>query len=294
MRCSGPWAISAALVLSFDNLGEASELERGGFDARSGSGSGEHPSVLEALPWLLDTLDSNGLSATFFIEAINCELYPDAVRGIASRGHEVGLHGWQHERWGSLPVDRERSILERSVSAFEALGIQVSGFRPPGGELTSASPALLRSVGVKWCSPAAGAVGVGPGGAVGVRDGAAFGVRDGAAFGVREGLIWVPFEWELVDAYHLMDSFAELRASRGAHREPLPARSLATRFGGAVRELVRSGSRATLVLHPFLMLDAAWRDGVAGLLAEIAALARGGGLWVGPGGALASRLATAH
>jgi len=83
--------LPGAVVLTFDNLGEASELERGTWpaDARLG----QHESVRGALPRLLDELDSFGLLATFFVEGINCELYPDAVREIATRGHEVGMHG---------------------------------------------------------------------------------------------------------------------------------------------------------------------------------------------------------
>jgi peptidoglycan/xylan/chitin deacetylase (PgdA/CDA1 family) len=253
---------SGELVLTFDNLGEATELERGGLS--SGARVGEHPSVTEALPWLLGVLDRAGLTATFFVEAINCELYPDAVRGIAERGHELGMHGWRHEQWGGLSVDRERSILARCMTAFGSLGLSVRGFRPPGGELTASSVGLLRSVGVGWCSPAGG-----------------------AEFGVHDGLAWVPFEWDLVDAYYLMESFAELRVARRDHREPLAAGTLAARFGRVARAVAESGSRATLILHPFLMLEPAWREGVGELLAEIGALARAGDLWVGPGGALA-------
>jgi peptidoglycan/xylan/chitin deacetylase (PgdA/CDA1 family) len=212
----------------------------------------------------LDCLDASGLRATFFVEAINCELYPDAVAGIAARGHELGMHGWQHEEWGRLSAARERSILERCVAAFGSLGLVVRGFRPPGGELTASSVRLLREVGVRWCSPA------------------------GGEFGARDGLVWVPFEWELVDAYYLMSSFADLRASRGAAREPLAARSLAAQFGEAVRAVARTGGRATLILHPFLMLDPEWRGRAGELLGVIGELARGGDLWVGPGGELGS------
>jgi peptidoglycan-N-acetylglucosamine deacetylase len=224
---------------------------------------GEHPSVTEALPWLLRVLADAGLTATFFVEAINCELYPEALRGIVARGHELGMHGWRHEEWGGLSVDRERAILARCVTAFGSLGVDVSGFRPPGGSLTASSVGLLRSVGVRWCSPA------------------------GGEFGLRDGLEWVPFEWELVDAYHLMDEFTELRLSRGDPPEPLAAPALKARLAGAVRSVASSGSRATLILHPFLMLDPAWREGAGELLAQIGALARAGELWVGPGGALA-------
>ena len=262
LPCSGRLAIpSGALVVTFDNLGEATELERGGRP----SSLGAHPSVTEALPWLLDALDSLGLSATFFVEGINCELYPDEVQAIASRGHELGMHGWRHEEWSGLSVSREREILEQCVAAFGSLGLSVRGFRPPGGELTPASVGLLRAVGVSWCSPA------------------------GGEFSVRDGLAWVPFEWELVDAYYLMDSFADLRASRGGSRPSVAASALVPRFVRAIRAVASSGSRATLILHPFLMLDPAWREGVGELLAELGALARAGDLWVGPGGAFAER-----
>jgi peptidoglycan/xylan/chitin deacetylase (PgdA/CDA1 family) len=223
---------------------------------------GAHPSVTEALPWVLGVLDDAGLTATFFVEAINCELYPDAVRLIAARGHELGMHGWQHEQWGGLSVDRERSVLERSSRAFGALGLSVSGFRPPGGELTASSVGLLREVGVRWCSPA------------------------GGKFGVRDGLAWVPFEWELVDAYWLMESFAELRVRRDAAAAPLRAGSVAGRLSDAVRSVARSGGRATLILHPFLLLEPAWREGAGELLSEIGELSARGELSVGPGGAL--------
>ena len=85
---------------------------------------GQHPSVTEALPRLLAELLRLGLLATFFIEAINCELNPKAVRAIAEHGHEIGIHGWRHESWDGhrararasapeaiprgLPADRRR------------------------------------------------------------------------------------------------------------------------------------------------------------------------------------------
>lgn len=270
MPCSGPRAISSGsggcdprggrLVLTFDNLGEASELERGTWP--SDAPLGEHRSVTEALPRLLDELDARELTATFFVEAINCELYPDAVREIASRGHELGMHGWRHEMWAGLSRGRERETVARAMGAYEALGFEPRGFRPPGGDLTAASLGLLRDAGVTWCSPA------------------------GGTFGVRDGLTWVPFDWELVDAYHLMERFSRLRAIRGDAFEPPSAGQLAPRMSSGLRVVAESGGRGTLILHPFLMLDAEWWRGVRELLSEIAALSRDRGLWVGPGGAL--------
>jgi hypothetical protein len=54
--CFGPQARPRSLVLTFDDLGEASELERDTWDPSAALG--RHPSVLTALPRLLDELDA--------------------------------------------------------------------------------------------------------------------------------------------------------------------------------------------------------------------------------------------
>ena len=187
-----PQSPAGPIVLSFDNLGEASELERGTRSDRERPGS--HPSVTVALPRLLDELDALELRATFLIEAINCELNPGAVRAIISGGHEIAVHGWQHEPWSELPAARERELLRRARDAFRGLGVDVRGFRPPGGELTERSPATLGELGFEWVSPAS---------------------RDPEPFACG-GLTFIPFVWELVDAYHLMPRFASLRERHGA------------------------------------------------------------------------------
>jgi peptidoglycan/xylan/chitin deacetylase (PgdA/CDA1 family) len=260
-----PERLPSALVLTVDNLGEASALERGTWSP--GAALGHDPSVTRALPWLLDELGRHDLKATFFVEALNCELYPDAVTAIAAAGHELGHHGWSHEHWASLSPRAERDALTRGVHAFEALGLKPRGFRPPGGELTSCTPALLCEAGFDWCSPARPA---------------SPGEDDQAS--VEDGLVYVPFDWELVDAYHLMESFAAMRASRGDPGPPLDAESLAALL---TQRIARAGEQQTLILHPFLMLDAGWRAGVARLLAAVAEHARAGRTWVVPGGAFA-------
>lgn len=234
------------VVLTFDNLGEASELERGTHPASFPLGS--HPSVTDALPRLLDELDGLGLRATFFVEGINCELNPDAVREIARRGHEIGAHGWRHEAWDGLEPARERQLLERATAAFRSLGIDPVAFRPPGGGLTSSTAGLLRELGYRWCSPAVDAV-----------------PQDGL------GLRWVPFDWELVDAYYLMQSFASLRVQRGEQAQPLSPAAVAERFA----KLLRDGAR-TVIMHPFLLLDEAWWENARRTLALIAELLSSG------------------
>jgi peptidoglycan/xylan/chitin deacetylase (PgdA/CDA1 family) len=250
----GPEQLPSAVVLTFDNLGEASALERG----EQPAATRRDPSVTRALPWLLDELERHRLTATFFVEAINCELYPDAVREIDARGHELGHHGWSHETWRDLPPQRERDVLVRAVDAYAGLGLRVRGFRPPGGGLTERTPALLRAHGFDWCSP------------------------EGNTAVVDDGLAFVPFDWELVDAYHLMDGFGPLRVQRGDPAAPTPPPQVADRI-----ERRLGTGRQTLIFHPFLMLDDAWAAGVSRVLRVLADLAEGRRTWVVPGGLFA-------
>ena len=250
----GPERLPSALVLTIDNLGEASALERG----EQRAPTGRDPSVTDALPRLLGELERHRLTATFFVEAINCELYPDAVREIAARGHELGHHGWSHEQWSGLSADAERDALQRGIEAFATLGLRPRGFRPPAGvRSVNAPPALLRELGFDWCSP------------------------EGGDAHVEDGLAYVPFDWDLVDAYHLMDSFGSLRAARG---DPDPARTPAQTFDLLAGRMDHLIGQQTLILHPFLMLDEAWAAGAGRLLAAIAAHRR---TWVVPGNVFA-------
>ena len=116
----------ATVSVTFDNLGEAAELERGTWP--EDQPLGEHFSVRECLPELLGMLAREDLRATFFLEGLNGELYPDAVAGLRAAGHEVACHGWRHEPWHGWRTSaggwggRARRSAGRSASALPAGG----------------------------------------------------------------------------------------------------------------------------------------------------------------------------
>ena len=175
--------------------------------------------MTRTLPRILALLRETGTRATFFVEGLNAELYPDALRSIAGAGHEIAYHGWQHERWADLSPAAERVSLERGVAALDALGLRPVGFRPPGGELTSATLDLLREFGFEYCSPL------------------------GTDVQTRSGLVVLPFRWELVDATYYLPHFASQRGSP----EPLPPEAL--------REAIGAAAGGVLIFHPFLLQD---------------------------------------
>jgi peptidoglycan/xylan/chitin deacetylase (PgdA/CDA1 family) len=215
---------TSTLVLTFDNLGEAASLEAGTW---RGTAIGDDPSVTVALPRLLDLLDELDLRATFFVEAWNVAHYPDAIRELADRGHEVGAHAWRHERWAGLSSEREVDIIADSCGAFASLGIEVHG-----GVLNAGTPSLLMGHGITWCSPA------------------------GTPGFELDGLTALPFDWSLVDATYVHGRFGGLRRELGLPEAPLDAEAMERHVRDA---LTRSVAPTVLILHPFLALDdAVW------------------------------------
>jgi hypothetical protein len=216
----------ASVSVTFDNLGEAAEIQLGIFGADQPRG--EHFSVLEVLPRVLELLESLHLRGTFFVEGLNAETYPEALRSIAAAGHEVAAHAWCHEPWAGLGADREADLLARTTTAMNEIGIRPRGFRPPGGVVTEHTAPLLLEQGYSYHSPA------------------------GRREGVAEGLAVLPFRWRLVDAYYYMPQFGELRQRHGDDAEPLTPQDMRGAMLAALDSHPQSGGHLALLFHPFL------------------------------------------
>jgi peptidoglycan/xylan/chitin deacetylase (PgdA/CDA1 family) len=222
----GPDACRAAVSVTFDNLGEAADLERGLWP--EDEPLGRHFSVKRTLPRILNVLDEFGLRATYFVEGLNAEHYPEALLEIANSGHELGYHGWRHEYWPNLSPSDEARALERGVHKMHELGVRPRGFRPPGGRLTPSSPELLENLGFTYCSPA------------------------GRGIGFLGNLVVLPFEWGLIDAYYYLPRFGGLREISTGSSEPLSPFSFRETLSSALQGVVRDGGHLTLLFHPFL------------------------------------------
>ena len=252
----GPEARRAAVTVTFDNLGEAADLERGLWP--ESEPLGRHFSVRRMLPRILGLLDELGLRATFFVEGLNAELYPEALLEISDSGHELGYHGWRHEYWPNLSPSEEARSLERGVHKLDELGVRPRGFRPPGGRLTPSSPALLEDLGFTHCSPA------------------------GVGIGSLGNLVVLPFEWRLIDAFYYLPRFGGLRETTTGSSEPLsPARFRET-LGSALRGVVRDGGQLTLLFHPFLEEQDDRFEVMRATLEELRDLAEEGLIWCAP------------
>lgn len=105
------------------------------------------------VPRLLDMLERHNVAATFFIPGYTAHRYPDVVRSIVARNHEVAHHGYLHEPLGEADEAKEIEYLERGLEALQDVaGVRPLGYRAPMWELNYRSPALLYERGILYDS----------------------------------------------------------------------------------------------------------------------------------------------
>jgi peptidoglycan-N-acetylglucosamine deacetylase len=141
-----PSSRRAAVAFTFDVDGEtvphlmdrARAPERLSFMTRHQYG----PNV--GLGRILELLDLYGIKGTFFVPGFVAELHPEGIEAIVRGGHAIGHHGYMHEAPVAIDEDYEEEVLAKGVEVLERVaGRRPSGYRAPGWDLLSRSPALL-------------------------------------------------------------------------------------------------------------------------------------------------------
>jgi peptidoglycan/xylan/chitin deacetylase (PgdA/CDA1 family) len=149
-----PEGYTAAAAFCFDLDAESAVLS-GSPEAASRMSVMTHQSYgpVTGVPRLLDMLDRHNVPATFFVPGYSARRYPDVVRSILARGHEVAHHGYLHEPLTGVDEATEIGYLERGLEAlFEVTGERPLGYRAPMWELNYRSARLLRERGFLYDS----------------------------------------------------------------------------------------------------------------------------------------------
>ena len=98
----------------------------------TGEESRPTPTVLATTHRLLEMLDEAEVRATFFVVGNVAETYPELVREVVRRGHEVGSHTHSHELIFRMEPSAFKADVERSLVKLQDLtGQPVLGFRAP-------------------------------------------------------------------------------------------------------------------------------------------------------------------
>jgi len=184
-----------AVALSFDSDHETNELRDGG-ESIGKLSQGQYGNR-QGVPRILDILASSDVKASFFVPAVVALLHPDEQRRVVAEGHEIGIHGWIHERNSMLPVEAERELQMRSADTLERIaGVRPVGIRTPSWDFSPNTLAITRDMGLEYDSSL-------------MADEDCYELLlDGEATGVIE----LPVEWVRDDAvYFMMQRFQSLR-----------------------------------------------------------------------------------
>lgn len=169
-----------------DNVSSPSVLSQGQYGSRAG------------LPRVLALLDRHRVAASFFIPAVSAILYPESIKAITGSGrHEIGLHGWIHERNSQLDRATERELLMRAAKTFESMtGKRPVGMRTPSWDYSPHTIEIAKELRLEYDSSL-------------MADDRPYEVL---AAGQPTGIVELPVEWILDDyPYFWMDRASTVR-----------------------------------------------------------------------------------
>lgn len=140
---SWPGGAKVAVLLSFDVDNETIWL-RNNDTSVGGLSQGQYGARV-ALKRILKLLDDHAIPASFFGPAVSFSLAPRMIEQIQASGrHEIGIHGWIHERNANLPRKEEERLLIKAVDRMtELIGKRPVGYRAPSWNFSASTLELL-------------------------------------------------------------------------------------------------------------------------------------------------------
>jgi peptidoglycan/xylan/chitin deacetylase (PgdA/CDA1 family) len=216
-----------AVALSFDSDHETNELRDGG-ESIGKLAWGEYGSRA-GVPRILKLLEKHDVRATFFVPAVSALLHPDEQRAVVAAGHEIGIHGWIHERNAVLPYEAERELMLRSADTLEGItGTRAVGMRTPSWDFSPHTLPILLEMGLRYDSSLMADVDC----------------YELLLEGKPTGVVELPVEWIRDDAvYFAMERFGGLRPQ-------MPPKAVFDVFRREMEGAYEEGGIFQLTMHP--------------------------------------------
>ena len=84
---------------------------------------------------MLEILEEKDVKATFYIGGTWAEQFPELVKKIKEKGHEIGSHGYSHPHPDQLSVDENKKDIAKAETIIQKLtGEKPRLYAPPYGE----------------------------------------------------------------------------------------------------------------------------------------------------------------
>jgi len=225
-----PGDAKVAVALSFDSDHETISLRAN--ETSPGKLSQGQYGARVGVPRILDLLSRNNILATFYVPAVCALLRPAEVKSYVDAGHEVGIHGWIHERNVLLNPATERDLAKRAFDTLaNTAGVPPVGIRTPSWDFSHHTLAISRELGLAYDSSL-------------MADDEPYEIL---ADGEPTGMVEIPVEWIRDDApYFTMDRFT-------TSRPYTPPRQVLTIWRAEFDAAYRAGGLFQLTMHPHVI-----------------------------------------
>jgi peptidoglycan/xylan/chitin deacetylase (PgdA/CDA1 family) len=102
---------------------------------------------------LLDVLDRRNVKATVITSGLVAELFPESVREVKTRGHELATHGWDQSMHPPVfkTKEEEKNAVVKSITALEQAGKgRIVGYMSQGPRPTPNTLEICAELGFVW------------------------------------------------------------------------------------------------------------------------------------------------
>jgi peptidoglycan/xylan/chitin deacetylase (PgdA/CDA1 family) len=177
-------------------------------------------------------LHARGIQASFFMPAVSALLHPEEARGYVEAGHEIGIHGWIHERNMLLEAKDERELTFRSADTLEKVtGSRPVGIRTPSWDFSDNTLSVILELGLRYDSSL-------------MADDEPYEVVHN---GQGTGLVEIPVEWIRDDApYFPFERYSPLRPYTPPH-------GVLTIWRAEFDQAYAEGGLFQLTMHPHII-----------------------------------------
>ncbi len=104
----------------------------------------------EFLDEMLQILDENDVTTTFFVGGTWAVQESDMLEKIYKAGHEIANHGYYHKDQGKLSAEKNREEIENTHKLVKGLiGVDMNLFAPPSGSYNQKTVEIANELGYK-------------------------------------------------------------------------------------------------------------------------------------------------
>ncbi|KAI1714959.1 polysaccharide deacetylase domain-containing protein [Ditylenchus destructor] len=102
---------------------------------------------------LLKLFERENVKTSWFIPGHSIETFPEQVKAVAEAGHEIGLHGYCHEKALRMNPEQEEQVFDKCIDLVKKLcGKPPAGYIAPFWQVSNVTHELLIKKGLKYDS----------------------------------------------------------------------------------------------------------------------------------------------